>query len=442
MRREDGELRAIVDEVAALVGVPGPVEIYQHAGVPRAWVAGQPGGVHLHFSPGLGDLSGVELRAMIGEALGTWQLHLCPEAPERAAIRVALAWRSASLEGPGEARKIRSGRLLTACEISADRLALVAAGGLEPYLTAEMKQGTAIGEAAVRYEPRAFLQQIREALEESLGPSERAQPRLDRYVRVRAAELFAASDAFHDLTGWGQGAKPLSEVNLEVARLLAGWVPRWSDRIPPLEFERFLLAAGGAIAAADGRFSREERDYLALMLPGAWRGRLLGASEASRATEHGAAEIRRLDDARARAMTLTFLCGLVDADGRAHDAELAAIDHVGRVLGARELFRGELWDRYGFNPALYSPGTGAKKSRSQAPIGVLLERYLNTVVLVGERQSTPRRLLRLGGFPRRTPRVIEAVQHALTRLGLEAQQLDRAGLDEPLPIRVRRPARG
>jgi hypothetical protein len=443
LRDEPGELRTIAREVAALVGIGGPLEIYQHNGALRAWVTGQGTTTRVHLGgPGLGVLSAPELRVMLGEALGTWMLHLAEGAPEREAIRVARGWRAVRVAAARDTRAIRAGRLLTACEISADRLALVAAGGLEPYLTAEMKQGTDLGNEALRFEPAAFLAQIREALAESVGQLGRAPSRLDLFIRIRAAELFAASDAFHAITGWGQGDRPLAEVNQEVARLLAGWVPRWSERLPREQFERFLLAAGCAIAAADGRFSREEQEYLALMLPGVWRGKLLGAEEASRAMEEGAAEIRRLGDTRAQGTTLTFLCGLVDADGRVFDAELAAIDLVGRALGAKELFRSEIYARYEFDPALYSPGAGAGPRRVSVPIGVPLERYLTTVALVGERQVTPRRLLRLGGFPRRTPKVVEAVQRALDRLGLEASRLEHASLDEALPIRVRRPPRG
>ena len=443
MRRDEGgEVRSIVDEVAALVGVSGTVEIYQHNGDLRAWVTGEPGITRVHLGGELGMLSAPELRVMLGEALGTWKLHLAEDAPELAAIRVARSWRSFVYTVARDTRAIRSGRLLTACEISADRLALVAAGGLEAYLTAEMKQATSLSKEAMHYEPAVFLAQVREALEESIGETSRAPTQLRRFVRIRAAQLFAASEAFHALTGWGRGEKTLDEVNLEVARLLVGWVPRWSERLPREDFEQFLLAAGGAIAAADGQFAREEQEYLALMLPGVWRGRLLGAEEAARAMEEGAAAIRQLGDTRAQVTTLTFLCGLVDSDGRIFDAELAAIDLVGRALGARELFRDQLQARYEFDPALYTPGTGGTSPRAAAPVGVPLERYLTTVALVGERQVTPRRILRLGGFPRRTPKVVEAVRRALARYGLEAKRLELAALDEHLPIRVRRPPRG
>jgi hypothetical protein len=434
--------RALVgalEGVSRALGLEGRVEVYQAPGPPGAWVV--PDGNTALVALGgalLSMLDHDELAGMLGHALGGYALHGAPGAPGRGEVRVAACWQQRAPSGDQEPERLRAAALLVATEISADRIGLLCAGGLEAYVSAWLKRGTEVSERVLRHDPAAYLLQVREALAESTGARRRGGSHPERHVRVRAAELFAESDLYRALSGQGPGRRPIAEVDAEIGRLLAGWVPRGASTIEQARFEQFLLAAGAAIASADGEFCRQEREFLELTLPLAFRGRLPCPAEADRVLDGFAAEIKRGGDQRARVSTLNFLCGLVDADGRAKECELAAIDEVGRALGARGMFRRELARRYGFDPRAYTPGQAGRPRVPRREVPPPLLRYLKTVEISGERALPLRKLLRLAGAARRSPRALERLGAVLLARGISvSEDLAAMPLDAPVVLRVR-----
>jgi hypothetical protein len=430
-------LFAALSDVCALLAFDEPIEIYQDAGsVNASMCAAEQGPLLTLEGPVLELLGPLELRGLLCHELAHYICHSGPRSPFRDEAMVALAWRAAAPTTPEEDRLLRLGcSLSVAQEITADRFELLATRDLGTYLTAALKLGTELSDAVLRHDPEVLLRQAREALSASVGAVDQSTSHPERHVRVRAAELFWESDLFHALTGKGPNARPLAEANAEIARLLTGWTPQGAASIDQARFEHFLLAAASAIASADGAFRKDERAFLARTLPSAFTGRLLPRAEADAVMDAFAAEVLAADDARARVTTLNFLCGLVDADGRSRDAELLAIDVVGRALGARQLFRHELRCRYGFDPTDFVPGQEDDAEDAVREATPALLRYLDTVVLAGTRRTTLRKLLRLGGYGRRTLAAIERLRVVLDASGVVAEpELRAARPDDALVL--------
>lgn len=423
--------------VRARLGLRCEVEVYHSAGPPGARVMAEGNTALLSLSgPVFSLLEPSELAGLLGHALGDFALHLAPGAPFRDAVRVARLWSMSEASGLEEPKRLRAAALLVACELSADRAGLLCAGGLRPYARAWLKLGTELGDEVLRHDVEAYLEQVREALEESTGAKHRGVVHAERHVRVRAAELFAGSKLFRALLHRRSRGRGIDEVNAETGRLLAGWVPRGASSIEPERFQHFLLAAATAVASADGTFCMQEREFLSMTLPQAFRGRLPSPDEASRALDGFAKMLRSTSDERAMLSTLHLLCGLVDADGHARACELAAIDAVGKAIGARELFRRELAARYGFDPRAYSPGLSDKPRVPRKRVPPQLLRYLSTVELVGSRSIALRKLLRLSGAPRRTPRAMARLETLLSARDIEASPaLSALPLDAEVSLR-------
>jgi hypothetical protein len=430
-----------LDQARALFGMQQSFEVYQDLGAVNAsMIASDRGPLLTLQGPVLEVFSPPELRGLLGHELAHFVCHSGPDAPYRQENRVSLEWAACTPIEDDEREK-----LLTACalsvaqEVTADRFELLINGSLETYLTATLKFSTELGDAVLRHDPEVLLRQVRDALKESVGDVDRSSTHPERHLRVRAAEIFTETDLFRELTGRGPGTRPIAEANEEISRVLSGWVSQGATSIDQQQFERFLLATATAIAGADGKVRREERAFLARTLPHAWRGKLLPAAEAEALTDTFAAEVRRSGDTRARITTLNFLCGLVDSDGRCQQVELMAIDAVGRALGARDLFRYELGLRYfDFDPTAYVEGKDdreAEEAVREAKQSLL--RYLDTVVVAGQRRTTLRRLLALGGHRRRSLRALSDLVAVLDASGINpARPLRELRLDEPVVLKA------
>jgi tellurite resistance protein len=414
------ELFAALAEVRKILQFPWEIEVFQGLGeINAAMSDGAQRAILTLEGPVLEILTGKELRGLLGHELAHYLCHSGPEARLREETQVALAWQGQyELDEEERAQAIAASSLLVAQEITSDRFELLASRSLEAYLRTSLKFSTELHDRVLHHEPRLLLRQAREALDDGVGDRDRRASHPERYIRVRAAELFAGSDLFRRLTGEGAGKRSLASVNEEILRLLAGWVPRGADRIDQARFERFLLATAAAIVSADGVFNKEERRYLSRALPLSWRGKLPAEKEADSLMEEFSRELRASGDQRALVTTLNFLCGVVEADGRAEDEELRAIDEVGRSLGARELFRHELKERFDYDPR------GGRSSRKQAAQNAVLDadprllRYLDTVVLAGQRRTTAGRLLSLGGYPDASGKSLENLAVILDASGL------------------------
>lgn len=429
-------LRGVLAAASRWLPLSRPIAPLQQGGVLEVRAEDAGDAIHLLlYGPVLRDLGDRELSAAVGGALGRYLLGEAPGAPFRDPSRVAGAWEQLGFHGDNEPRRLRAGRFLVACDLSADRFAMLLAGGLDPFLRYLLQTSTESGELPGYFDPLAYRKQVREALSLGLSFWARSARSASNALRAHAADLFSRTAEYRALTGQGRGSLSLAEVNQRVARLLAGWVPRGADHIDQPAFERFLLAAGLAIAAADGRFSQEERSFIARALPGVQLA--ASSSEAAAELARCADQIRRTGDDRARASTLRFLCGLVDADGQASPAELAAIDMLGGALGARGLFRKELLRRYFFDPKRLPDPPDDEPEDDSLPFSPSLRRYLQTVLRAGPRVTTARRILHLGGFRRRTPAVVARIEAILAAWNLRSSpSIGKADLDQRLRLRV------
>lgn len=393
-------LFAALADVCDLLGFDGKIEAYQDIGDINATMTSTDRGAMLTLEgPVLEIMAPQELRGLLGHELAHYLCHSGPGARFRPETRVALDWRGKYEENEDDrAQILAASALLVAEEITSDRFEVLVCQDLDTYLRTSLKFSTELQDTVVRHDPKVLLRQAREALEGSVGRVDRRASHPERHLRVRAAELFFESDLFRQLTGIGAGLRPIADVNEEIAQLLVGWVPRGADRIYQERFERFLLAAARAIVSADGVFRPEERRYLARALPTAWRGRLPTDEEAEKMVDDFAEELRVLGDQRALLTTLNFLCGAVEADGRVEDTELRAIDMLGRALGAKELFRHELRERFRFDPKRSRHEARGMREDAVRDASPCLLRFLDTVIVARKRRTTLSRLLSLGGY--------------------------------------------
>lgn len=437
--RQAPQLFSALYDVSGVLGLQEQVEVYQDAGAVNASMCAAERGPLLTLEgPVLELLGPIELRGLLAHEVAHYVCHSGPSAPFRDEAQVAHAWRSETPSSEAQERRLRLACALSvAQEITADRFELLLTGDLGAYLTTALKLGTELSDAVLRHDPEVLLRQAREALSSSHGAVDQETSHPERHVRVRAAELFFESDLFRELTGLGTGERSLTSVNAEIERLLTGWAPQGASSIDQGSFERFLLAAGSAIASADGVFCKDERAFLSRTLPLAFNGRLLPREESDALMDAFAEQVRASNDVRARVTTLNFLCGLVDADGRSRDVELLAIDVVGRALGARELFRHELRARYGFDPVESVLGQDEDDEDAVREATPALLRYLDTVVVAGERRTSLRKLLRLGAYGRRTLAALERLGAVLDASGVVAEpSLRAAPLDGALLLRA------
>lgn len=430
-------LFAAVDEAMRVMGVRAPCEVFQIQGETNASVLSKPDRVVLSIEGPFFDIfTEDEMRGVFAHEFAHHLAHGAASPEFYDVNRVASGWRDAEDTGEDRRKRVASSAWSIAKEITADRFEVLVGGGLMTYLRASMKFTAELGSAPVLLSPETYLRQVREAIREGTGAVDRRSTHPDRHLRVRAAELFTETDVFRRLTGEA-GGRPIADVNREIASLLAGWTGNGARTIDQHRFERFLLGAATAIAAADGSFRLEERRFLEAALPDGWQGRLPGADEAGEIMDAFAREVVASNDDRARVTALNFLCGLIEADGRVHDAEVLALLAVGKALGAADMFKREVEFRYEWEPSPRRQKAHDETDDAVRDMTPSLKRYLDTVVLKGSRKVTLKKLLALGRYGRRSEAALKRLAAVLDASGIKApKELARYKSDDEITLKA------
>ncbi len=217
-------------------------------------------------------------------------------------------------------------------EISADRAGVQCAGGLAPASGALFKLASGLRGGRVRVLIEQFLAQVGDLRAEANQEMRRdAPPRPDWFsthpfspLRLRAAELFAASDAM------AAGGSPRARLEEQVQELMTLMEPSYlQERSSVAEAMRRLLFAGGvAVAAATGEVEEHAIERLQRLLgPGSLpfdlkldviRGELPGRMR----------EVKERVPPLRRAQVMRDLCVIAKADGRVNEAELQVLRSI------------------------------------------------------------------------------------------------------------------
>lgn len=220
----------MIDEVRALLGVDLQVEAYQFASVhPDRINAGYFGyfdRILISFDGRvLAQLDSNAQRYIIGHELGHHLAHGL--VPRWIGERHPAGLRAASVEKMTAA-------LSMARELTADRIGLLACQDLDAALRTEMLSTTGLAVASLGWSTRAYLDQCRALMAETLasGQTILGETHPEHSMRAYALWLFSESDVYRSLTGQGPGSRSLREIDDQLGQLL-GAPPRPAPRPRP-----------------------------------------------------------------------------------------------------------------------------------------------------------------------------------------------------------------
>jgi Tellurite resistance protein TerB/Peptidase family M48 len=222
-------------------------------------------------------------------------------------------------------------------EISADRAGVVCAGGLDPAASALFKLASGLRGGRVKVRIDQFIAQVGDLREESSRiDRDDTSTRTDWFathpfspIRLRAAELFAASDVIV------RGGVPRAELEAQVQELMTLMRPSYlHERSGVAESMRRLLFAGGvAIAVASGTVNEAgiaalERLLGPGSLPAELKPEVIRADLPSRIED-----VKTTVPPLRRTQVIRDLCLIARADGRADEGELRVIRDIGTAIG-------------------------------------------------------------------------------------------------------------
>ncbi|MBI2317273.1 MAG: M48 family metalloprotease [Betaproteobacteria bacterium] len=222
-------------------------------------------------------------------------------------------------------------------EISSDRAGLACCGGFDPAAHALFKLASGLRGGRIQIRIDRFVSQVGELREEAAREARADEPmRSDWFathpfspLRVRAAELFAASDLMVE------GGLSRDELEAQVQDLMTLMDPSYlQERSEMAEAMRRLLFAGAVlIAMASGEPNRRSLKALEELLGPGSVPLTLDAERIEEDLAHRIARVKEAVPVLRRAQVIRDLCVIVRADGRAETAEVRRVLEIAEAIG-------------------------------------------------------------------------------------------------------------
>ena len=432
----------VAHQVQQRLGVTGALELYQRKGSENA-------AMHFVVDPILLELNGSllsqldprALAALIGHELGHYLAH-GPTSPVRGA-RVAAAVLGGQQIGD-ERLTLALSRFSMMCELTADRVGLLACQDLSAALRLEMICVSGLGNGDLVMDTDAYLAQCKELVELELasGSAITSDTHPSHGLRVYAISLFSETRTYRELTGRGPGTRELADVDAIIGRYFdrEEAIPLDHSQLgdAPRELAECALAAAVIVAHADGVMTDDEQEviekWFSSTIPD-WQEYLDLQVALERFGDTAtvlAATARELAP-----MVMHLLIEVMVADGEIHDAEIGAILRIGHAL--RVDFSRPLWatlKQLGITRTEVSaPAPELPLPARRQDVDDALQTFLSGVVRRGESTITLRRLLRLLGADQHTNELAAKLEVTLTRQRITIdKRLSDVGLDEPLVL--------
>ncbi|HVV88664.1 MAG TPA: DUF4011 domain-containing protein, partial [Kofleriaceae bacterium] len=430
------EAYRVAHEARRILRVDGALELYQRSGPENAAMhrVAAPILLELHGSL-MPRLDGPALLALIGHELGHYLAH-GPASPPQPALRI-----------PGGAVdevtfEALQSRLSMACELTADRVALLACQDLGALLRLMLVtvSGLAVGE--LTYDTDAYLAQCKDLIEEDLrvGAVAKGDSHPEHGLRVYAAWLFSETRLYRELTGRGPGTREVADVDAVIARCLGTSGRRIHDPVQAADVPRELLECGLAaavlVAQADSSVTEDEAILLervfASEIPD-WQSYLEPGVAAERFLDTAAVLVPIAQEIGPTLLNLLF--AVMSADQAIEGREISMLLQIGACLGLREPFARRLiamLRQRGIHLDLttIAPPEQPLPARSQ-DVDEALHTFLAGVARRGETATTLRRMLRLLGSDRRDDDLIGRLVRTLVAQHISfTPALTDVGLDE------------
>ena len=440
------EAYQLAHQAQQILGISGTLELYQRRGPENA-------AMHMVAEPILLEIHGAllprldhgALMALFGHELGHYLAHGATS-PHQAALRVPCGVTDdAVLEAA-------LSRFSMACELTADRIALLACQDLAALLRLNLVSvsGLAVGE--LTYDTDAYLAQCKDLIEEDLRTGELAHGNThpEHGLRVYAAWLFSETRTYRELTGRGPGTRELGEVDEIIGRCLGASDQPIHDPVQtghvPRELLECALAAAVLIASCDGDITEDEQLLLERTFATSiadWQT-YLDPQVAIRRFVESATVLAPIAD-EIGPVLLNLLFAVMIADGAIERVEISMVLEIGEVLGVRDRFERALTAmlRHGGVDVSFDdleppeqPLPVRKADAEQA-----LDTFLAGVLRRGESTITLRRLLRMLGSDARDESLVARLGHVIGQRRIAATPpLAQAGLDDRIVLAPTAPA--
>ncbi|MBP9202687.1 MAG: DUF4011 domain-containing protein [Kofleriaceae bacterium] len=439
----------VAHQAKAVLGIGGPLELYQRRGAENA-------AMHFVVEPILLEIHGAvlpqldpgALLALVGHELGHYLAH-GPTSASRDALVMKHATHGADLDDPE--LTLATSRYSMMCELTADRVGLLACQDLEAALRLEMITISGLGAGALTMDTQAYLAQCRELVEYELEHGARAYGGTHpaHGLRAYAAWLFSETRTYQALTGKGPGIRDLADVDDFIARYFSCHPAVVLDQRQlgevPGELAECALAAAVIVGHADGALSDDERDvierWFANVIPD-WRTYL----DLDLALERfgDTAVVLRAAATDLATHVLRLLVDVMLADRAVHADEVRAIRAIGAALGVHDFFDRSLLAIFRSRGVPLELDPRPEPELPLPPrrqhVDDAFQTFLSGVLRRGESVITLRRLLRLLGADKSSPPLLARLADAFARARIStAPALTEVGLDQrvvltpPLP---------
>ena len=421
----------VARELATRLGITEPIEIYQAAGAENAVMHTVPSPVLIEVQGRmLSLLDDDTLAALLGHELGHYLAH-GDDNPQRGpalASMVILHSTDAPENLFGAAQ-----RMSMACELTADRVGLIACTGLDAALRLEMVTVTGLAAETLTWDTTAYLTQSRELMEATLaeGATAMGVSHPEHSLRTWALWLFSETDAYQRITGLGPGSRKLADVDDLLLRVLGrpelelGIATALEE--PPVEVHECALAACVLVATADGEFHDLEMQAIERVfapLVSNWRDGL--------DPERALADFQRLvplivvGGERLQRSLFSLLAHVLAVDGECNPAEVEIILAIGGALGCRKLFRDlmpPVLVHFGLElrEALDRPDRSIPMPARGTDADAAMAVYFQGVSRRGGGSVTLRRLLRMVGVHRASQETLARISSAAEGNGLQIE---------------------
>ncbi len=217
------DVHAIARDVQRILCLDKPYEIFQTRGISDA------GNIAVFFLEAdtiviqtegklLTNLDPDGILVVLAHEFGHYMAH-GPDSPNRVSYSIAA---EAFFVGISEHLRRLAKTFTMSMELTADRFGMLACQDLDTVLRVEMVQASGLSSTSLRWDAKAYLQQCRELMEETLraGQSVVGTTHPEHNLRAYSEWLFYESDLYRKLTGSGPGTRAIDDVNKTLAKLL------------------------------------------------------------------------------------------------------------------------------------------------------------------------------------------------------------------------------
>lgn len=444
------EAYRVAHQAKAVLGIAGPLELYQRRGAENA-------SMHFVVEPILLEIHGAilpqldagALLALVGHELGHYLAH-GPTSASRDALVMKNVVTAVDLDDPALA--LAASRFSMMCELTADRVGLLACQDLEAALRLEMISISGLGAGSLTMDTQAYLAQCKELVEFELANGTKVDGGTHpaHGLRAYAVWLFSETKTYRELTGRGPGTRDLAEVDAFIAQYFGQHTAIVLDQRQvgeaPRELAECALAAAVIVGHADGELSEEELDvierWFANSIPD-WRSYLDIDAALARFGDTAVVLAAAASDLAPQVFRL--LVDVMMADRAVHPSEIGMIRKIGAALGVEAYFDRSLvavfraWGVPLDLASVAAPELPLPPRRQH--VDDAFQTFLAGVLRRGESTITLRRLLRLLGSEERSDELISKLSSAFAHHHIDVSAgLADVGLDDRLVLTPRQRA--